>query len=120
MKIKLIILSIAVLCLSAAPIMAHPFGSEAAADRLQKVLDDITTIPLGDSSVDVRTDYVSDAMDSIWDIGGSGGAVTTMIIELAGNKDENAFGIYDSADSSNRVEVFPGRFRSIAYDSLAG
>lgn len=31
-----------------------------------------------------------------------------MIVEIAGNSNVNSFGIYDAADSSNTVELYPG------------
>ena len=106
MKTKLIILSILALCLSAAPAMAATFGDGGVA--LQGVLDGITQTPAGDSSIDVTTDEMSDNLDSTWSITGSGGSISTIIIELAAWKDLTTFGIYDSANPSVMVEVFDG------------
>ena len=76
---------------------------------LQEIFDGFTVGPVaGSSSIDTLTDCVPDSLDSIWSITASGGSVATMIIELAGNKNSNTFGVYDTADSSNRVELFNG------------
>jgi hypothetical protein len=76
---------------------------------LQAVLDGITVSPVaGDSSVDVTTDYVSDAMDSYWGITGTGGSVSTMIIELASFAPINTFGVYDPTNPMNKVQIFAG------------
>ena len=84
------------------------FGDGGAA--LQAVLDDITQVtvanPTGDSSVDVVTDQESP--DELWVIGGSGGSVSTIVIELAGFANDNVFGIYDAANPANFVEIFGG------------
>ena len=110
MKTRLLILGMAAICFCAAPAMAEL--------TLQQVLDDITVNPLpphtdtpapGDtykSSVIVGTDEL--AMDEIWSIAGSGQMAATMIIEIAGWKDQNAFGVYDATDSSKQVQIFSG------------
>ena len=84
--------------------MAVPFGDGGTA--LQGVLDGITQG--GPSSVDVLTDGLNDNGDSYWSIGGSGGSVTTVVIELAGFAGTNTFGIFDRANSANTVQVFGG------------
>ncbi len=73
---------------------------------LQGILDGITTV--GASSVDVTTDCLADATDSNWSITGSGLSGTTMIIELAGQAGTNKFGVYDTSNSSNSVQLFDG------------
>lgn len=90
----------------AAPAWSVTFGDGGAS--LQGVLDGITTAPTaGSSSIDVTTDYLSDANDSYWSVGGSGGALSTIIVELAGNAGNNTFGVYDSV-SGNSVQLFDG------------
>jgi len=106
MKTKLIILSIVAMCISTAPAIAGPGGPPGAA--LQTVLNDITSPYPGTSSVDVTTDFVPDLGDSFWDITASGGSVATVIIELAAFKATNTFGVYDSADHTNFVQIFGG------------
>ncbi len=89
-------------------------GSASAAtcgvqgSSLQGIFDGFTTDPVGNSSVDVTTDCVADANDSSWSVTGSGLSGTTMIIELAGFAGTNTFGIYDSSNNSNAVELFSG------------
>ncbi len=84
------------------------FGDGGAA--LQGVLDDITVG--GNSSINVLTDEVDApalGLDEIWQIGGSGGSVATVVIELgAAFAPTNHFGLYDSHNAANYVEIFPG------------
>lgn len=80
------------------------FGDGGAA--LQGVLDGITVG--GPSSVNVLTDHLSDPSDSVWETGGSGGSVSTIIVELAGFADNNTFGIYDNTDPTKTLEIFSG------------
>jgi hypothetical protein len=88
-----------------APVQATYFGDGGAA--LQGVLDGITTAPNpGDSSIDVTTD--NETNDAYWSIHGSGGSVSTLIIELAAWKETNTFGIYDRTNPANSVQVFDG------------
>ena len=79
------------------------FATTSFATPLQDVFNDITVG--GDSSVDVTTDMVADLNDSYWDIGGTGGSVSTMIIELAGFAPNNKFGIFNN---DVYVELFSG------------
>ena len=114
-KILLLITCIAALSLSAAPVMADLSG-------LQGVLDGITTGPVaGDSSVDVTTDMLPDTKgsgpyDSYWSITASAGSVSTVVVELAGASliDYQEFGVFDYANSSSLVELFPGSAGVIA------
>ncbi len=74
---------------------------------LQGVLNGITTGPVaGSSSVNVVTDQLSS--DELWGITGSGGSISTLIIEIAAFADGNEFGIYDATDSTNTVTLFGG------------
>lgn len=57
-----------------------------------------------------------------WQIGGSSGSFEKIIIEIAGNKDLNSFGIYDILNPNNRLEVFSGsdsakKSNTVEYDS---
>jgi hypothetical protein len=102
---KRILLLTLVLGITAMPATADPFGDGGAA--LQGVLNNITTAPVaGTSSVDVKTDMLG--FDKFWAISGTGGSVSTLIIELAGFANDNTFGIYDVAAPTNRVQVFGG------------
>lgn len=92
------------------------FGDGGAA--LQGVLDGITVGPVaGSSSVNVVTDQFSP--DQLWAITGSGGSISTMIIELAGFAGSNSFGVYDSTNPANSVEIFSGPQGAGSQASLA-
>ena len=100
-------LGILSLCLvSLKSVTAAPFTFDDGGASLQGILDDITVG--GPSSVNVTTDALTDDGDSYWSITGSGGSISTIIIELAGNAGTNQFGIYDRNDSSNKVVLFEG------------
>ncbi|THB69407.1 MAG: DUF4114 domain-containing protein [Gammaproteobacteria bacterium] len=73
-------------------------------DALQGVLNDITVD--GDSSVNVHTDQMTN--DQVWSLTATGGAVATLVIELAGYANINSFGVYDYRDPLNAVELFSG------------
>lgn len=96
-------MAIAVVLFFSGSAIATPVFEDGGAG-LQGVLDDITTAPVaGNSSIDVTTDYLD--YDERWDITASGGSVTTMVIELAGFKHDNTFGVYDGTEY---VEIFAG------------
>ncbi len=88
----------------AGPAGAVSFGDGGAA--LQGVLDGITVTP--PSSVDVTTDEIADANDSLWSVTGAGGSVSTLIVELAGFASTNVFGVYDAANPMNMVTILNG------------
>jgi hypothetical protein len=115
MKIRILILSISVLCLLATPARAVLFGDGGAA--LQSVLDapqdkdgdgtpenpygilryhsDPSISPLYPSnSVTAATDEIPDSLDSYWTLTAVGGSAETLIIELAAWAGSNTFGIY--------------------------
>ena len=106
MKTKLIILSILVLFLSVAPVMAASFSDGGSS--LQTALDNITTSPAGDSSVDVTTDEIVEGLDAYWMIGGTGGSISTVVIEVAAWHADNTFGVYDASDHTNFIELLDG------------
>ena len=73
------------------------------------MLDNITLGPNpGVSSINVLTDEMSDGIDSYWSIHGSGGSVSTVIIEVAQWAGANTFGIYDAANPMKMVQIFGG------------
>ena len=91
----------------AAPASAVTFGSSGETS-LQDILHNITIG--GVSSVNannVTNDALHDLNDSDWQIGGSGGALSNVIIEIAGNASSNTFGIYDPINNKY-VELFDG------------
>jgi len=73
---------------------------------LQDTLDNITVG--GNSSVSAAIDCLSDDLDSSWILDATGGAVTSMIIELASQATTNTFGVYETGDSGNLVQLFDG------------
>jgi hypothetical protein len=107
-KILICLAVIAALTMVVGRAMAGPvyFGDGGVA--LQGVLDGITLNPPGASSVDVVNDALDDGSDSTWAIHGSGGSVSTLIIELASWASTNTFGIYDPTNSGTRVQIFGG------------
>lgn len=115
MKTRLLVLGFAVLCVGAVPAMAGfstyspVFGPGSGETTLQQVLNNITKAPtLGASSVNVATEAIVDDVDSYWKIDGSGGASSTMIIELAGWNPTNVMGVYDALNPATRVALFGG------------
>lgn len=100
---KMLVLGVlvVVLCVSTGP-------AKADLTSLQTILNNITYPYPGTSSVNVNTDAVQEGSDAYWAIGGSGGAISTIVIELAGNATYNTFGVYDLGNPSNYVEIFNG------------
>ena len=90
----------------ATPSIAQAGVCGVSGTGLQGVFDDITVG--GPSSIDVDTDCLVEGIDKHFSIEGSGGAISTIVIELAGFADDNKFGIYDATDSSKTVEFFDG------------
>ncbi len=100
---------------SAMAIYINPIGGGNGSEtNLQTVIDNITIG--GSSSVDFMSDTVggeendaiSDEKDSYWTMTSASGSVATFIIEIAGYHNINSFGIYDSADTGNYVQLFSG------------
>jgi hypothetical protein len=104
-KFLICVAVIAVLCLVGGRANAGVYFGDGGV-ALQGVLDGITITP--PSSVDVVNDALDDSQDSTWQIHGSGGSVSTLIIELASWANFNEFGVYDSSNASNNVMVFAG------------
>ena len=92
---KILVLSILAVFLVAGSASALPFGSDGGAG-LQGVLDGFTVPP--PSSITVTTDMLPDTMDSNWSITGAGISAATMMIELAGFKAGNIFGVYSGTE----------------------
>lgn len=103
-KLQKISLAVAAALLSANA-MATPLGTGAA---LQGVLDNITVGPVpGDSGISAANDELGDAWDSYWNITGTGGTVSTIIVEIAAFAGSNTFGVFDKA-SGTKVQLFSG------------
>ena len=73
---------------------------------LQGVLDGIAVDTMND--VTATTDYMTDNADSYWSLTATGNGTGTIIAELASFATGNRFGIYDTSDITNKVELFPG------------
>jgi uncharacterized protein DUF4114/PEP-CTERM motif-containing protein len=99
-KITLLISSL----LLAGQAWATPINLGGSEQNLQQVLDGITVG--GDSSVDVVNDQQTP--DELWSLGATGGAMSQIVIEIAGYAPLNAFGVYDAANPTRRVEMFSG------------
>lgn len=113
MKTKLFALALAgALSSSGAMAAAYSFGGTGpldanggGIDTVGDVLDSIAV----DGSNNIRyDDYMQDYEDSYWQVTGSGGSSSTMIIELAGFAGTNAFGVYNKAAPHEMVELFAG------------
>jgi hypothetical protein len=100
--------------LFAGQIWATPINLSGGEENLQQVLDGITAG--GHSSVDVINDQA--APDQLWALGASGGAMSQIIIEIAGNASSNSFGVYDAANPSSRVTMFTGPYGAGAQSLL--
>jgi hypothetical protein len=73
----------------------------------EATLEDIfASLVVSGDAPDVAADQY--AHDELWEHANSGNASATMIIELAGFRNRNIFGIYDSADPGNYVTLFDG------------
>ncbi len=67
---------------------------------LQGLLDGITVGPnAGASSVDVNTDQLADVADSYWELTGSGGSVSTMVIQLQNYGQGGTFGVFNGTQT---------------------
>jgi hypothetical protein len=93
--------ALAMMALPAAATEINLLGGE---QNLQQILNGITVG--GSSSVNVATDQY--ASDERWVASAAGGSVSQIIIELAGYRDINSFGIYDVTNSANRLQLFSG------------
>jgi len=105
MKKLFVILAVSVLLYGfAGSAMALSFGTSSDGTSLQQVFDGFTLD--GTSSVNTLNDYLAE--DAYWQQTATGGSVVTMVIEVAGFKDTNTFGIYDAANHNVFVELFNG------------
>lgn len=90
----------------AAPVYIAPYGDDGPGTGLQDILNGVTVG--GSSSINVNTDQLGDGLDSYWNITGSGGSVSTFVMEIAGMADTNTFGVYDRHNPNNFVQLFSG------------
>lgn len=55
--------------------------------------------------LDPNDEYVTSAG---WETGAAFGSFSRIVIEIAGNKESNSFGLYDLRNPNNRLEIFSG------------
>ncbi|GAA3553651.1 DUF4114 domain-containing protein [Marinobacter xestospongiae] len=110
MKLKLLTAAMALTwASSASAVYVSNDGDDGVGTGLQGQIDAITTAPTpGSSSIDVNADQLDDGLDSYWSITGSGGSVSTFVVEVAGNSGSNTFGVYDRSNPTTFVELFSG------------
>ena len=109
---KKLILKSALIAVAGVGLLA---GGAMAESTVQQVLDSITInadetpdpSDIVKSSVNAETDRIDDSLDSYWKLSSASGAVSTMIIEIAGQASSNTFGIYDPF-STKFVQLFDG------------
>lgn len=85
------------------------FGSPGAEATLQSTFNTLlgANPPYPVGAPNVVTACVNDGADAAWRTTGSVGAAT-IVLELAGNRNSNTFGVYDLADPDRRITVFEG------------
>ena len=93
---------------------ATPINMGGGEQNLQQILDGITFG--GHSSVNVQTDQA--APDQLWSLGATGGAMSQIVIEIAGNAYYNSFGVYDATDPTKTVTMFTGPYGAGAQSLL--
>lgn len=103
---KILSICIASALMVSTPLWATPVNVSGSNGEktLQTILNDITVY--GDSSINVNNDQVNP--DELFAVSGSSGFFANLIIELAGYKNHNSFGIYDATDASKSVQLFNG------------
>lgn len=79
-------------------------STDGAGQDLQSLLNSWVTVP--GTAPNVNTNQY--APDEVWRIQSSGGSVSVLVFEVAGNASSNAFGIYDIADPGNTLTLFGG------------
>jgi len=107
---KKLILITMIMSLMAVPVLAEPtlqdILSANMVDGVQGILVSGPSFP--NSSVNVATDTITDGMDSYWAINGSGGSLSTIVVEVAASAGVNTFGLFDKANPLNTVQLFSG------------
>ena len=71
-------------------------------DSLQTVMTNL----LGGGAPVAASDCLADGTDATWETVGQGAA--TLVVEIAGYVNQNTFGIYDTANSGNTLQVYAG------------
>jgi hypothetical protein len=107
---KQLILTIVIMALMVTPVLAEPTLQDILS---AKTVDGVTGILVAgpsfpNSSVNVATDTIADGKDSYWTINGSGGSLSTIVIEVAASSGTNTFGIFDRTNPTKMVQLFSG------------
>lgn len=116
-KKTLLAASLATFAATAVAVPVFDDGDDGVGTGLQSQINAITVAPSptpGISSTDVNADQMSDGLDSYWNITGTGGSISTFVMEIAGQSGSNTFGIFERGNVGNYVELFSG---SDTYDN---
>jgi hypothetical protein len=70
--------------------------------------DGLNSITQGNQFYDVSDEANQYNPDEVWEITSSNGSITRLVFEFAGFANQASFGIYDLADTNNRLEIFSG------------
>lgn len=108
MKIKKYVSALALLVAgsfqaSAVLTPVNPIGGNGSEQSLQTVFNNNG---LGYINVQSDAQQLDDSQDSYWTKAGNTSA--SLIIEIAGYKNNNSFGIFDAANPNNRQQIFAG------------
>lgn len=85
------------------PVCIATTGGDGPGTSLQEQVDSMTTHGPG---LDVYNDQVSPS--AFWSIGATNNSENSIAFELAGNADQNTFGIFDPSNPNNRLQLFTG------------
>lgn len=88
--------------MSGSPVCIASYGADGDGTGLQDQIDLLTT---AGTPINVYNDQAGP--NSSWSLT-SGGNTNTILLEIAGNKNLNTFGIYDLNDPSNMLQLFNG------------
>jgi len=103
-KLALGLASLAVTGFASAATVVSGTSADGAGNDLQTLLNSWTQP--GDYVPNVNTNQY--APDEVWRIQSSGGSVSVLVFEVAGNASSNAFGIYDVTDPTKTLTLFGG------------
>jgi hypothetical protein len=110
-KKTLLAVSLTTFAATAVAVPVFDDGDDGVGTGLQSQINAITVAPsptLGISSVNANSDQMADGLDSYWSITGTGGSISTFVMEIAGQSGSNTFGIYEHGNVANYVELFSG------------
>lgn len=91
----------------AVPILPSP-GNETSLDKLFNATVDATGNGWIKTGTRLDVNGAEQQTNAAWEITGSSGSFSRIIIEMAGNAAYNSFGIYDVLNPGNKLELFSG------------